>query len=293
MNATDRGLPVPFDVLGAIDGHAHLFNDDGYVERHIAEAERLGIRRSVVSGLGGAWRLLDNDGVLASAERYPERLIPLAFIQLGKDGPDAVKLAASRGFKGLKFSQPLFPYDDERAFPLYERAEQLGMPALFHCGVMAHARGVFTSADYMRPLRLETVARRFPGLRIQVAHLGVPEYEAAATLARIVPNIFVDMTGSTRGWRASKTPGDVASLFFWPTWHRKLIFGTDVRCELLEGTVRKHEQLLSALAPNREARVSVYRDNVLEFLGEIEREPYESVYMILDVEVDDSGGATP
>jgi len=265
------------DVPGAIDGHTHLFDEEGYVEEHLAAAERVGIQRSVVSGLGKQWGLLDNAGILEAAERYPDRLIPLAFVQLGEDKPAIVAEAKRHGFKGLKFSQPLFPYDDERAFPFYGKAEELNMPVLFHCGVMACVRGIRTSAEFMRPLRLDGVARQWPRLRIQIAHLGVPEYESATTLARIVPNIYVDMTGSPRGWYASKTSQFIRSLFHWNTWHRKLIFGTDVRHELIEGVIRKHIELLSTLDVTQEMKDSIYRDNAREFYGEIEREPYQSV----------------
>ena len=261
------------DVPGAIDGHCHLLNDDGYVERHLEAAERLGIARSVISGLGEEWGLLDNAGTLAAAERHPDRLVPLAFVLPGRDGPEAVLEAKRRGFKGLKFTRPLFAYDDERAFPFYERAQELGMPALFHCGVMAYLAGMPTSAEFMRPLRLDGVARRFPGLRIHIAHLGVPQYEVATTLARMLPSVYVDMTGNPRGgWYLSKTPQFIRSLFYWPTWHRRLVFGTDVRCELLEEALRIHTHLLSALSLTGEMKAAIYRDNAREFLGEITRE---------------------
>jgi len=260
------------DIPAAIDGHTHLVDEDGYVQKHLEEASRLGIERIAASGLGPQWGHLDNAGVLAAAERFPDRIIPLAFVVLGKDKRGIVSEAKRHGFRGLKFTQPLFPYDDERAFPFYEKAEELALPVLFHCGVISCARGVVTSSDFMRPLRLDGVARRFPGLWLQIAHLGVPEYEVATTLARIVPNIYVDMTGSPRGWYMSKTPHFIRSLFFWETWHRKLIFGTDVRWELVEGAALKHIELLSALDPNDDTKASIYRDNAREFYGEIERE---------------------
>jgi predicted TIM-barrel fold metal-dependent hydrolase len=262
---------------GALDAHNHLFAEDGYVERHIEAAERCGMRSTVVSGLGPQWGHLDNAGVLGAAESFPDRLIPLCFVQLGRDKAGRVDEAASQGFRGLKITQSPFPYDDERAWPIYARAEELGLPILFHCGVMAHLPGVYSSADYMRPMRLDGVARRFPGLRMQIAHLGVPEYEVATTLARIVPNIYVDMSGSVRGWLAAKTPEFLAGLFYWPSWHRKLLFGTDVRHELLAASVAQHTALLAGPGLSEGAADNVFRDNAREFYGEIQRPPYESV----------------
>ncbi len=261
----------------SIDSHNHLMAEDGYATRHIEAAERLGIRRTVISGLGAAWGMADNPGVLAAAERYPDRLIPLFYVRLGDDKADAVCQAKRQGFMGLKLILPPFPYDDERAFPIYEKAEELSLPVLFHCGVMAHAKGVITSSEYMRPLRVDGIARRFPGLRIQIAHLGVPEYECAATMARIIPNIHVDMTGGIRGWLVPKTPEFFQRLFYWPTWHRKLIFGTDVRFELLGQSLQQHISLLGQLSMGDAEAANMFRDNAREFYGEIERDPYKSV----------------
>ncbi|GAF95284.1 unnamed protein product, partial [marine sediment metagenome] len=208
--------------------------------------------------------------VIRAAERYPDRLIPLAFIQLGQDKPNVVAEVHGQGFKGLKFIDPLVPYDDVAALPFYEKAEELSMPILFHCGVLAWLPGQNTSSDYMRPLRLDGIARRFPGLRMQIAHLGVPEYEIAATMARMLPNVFVDMTGNPEGgWYTSKTSEFIRSLFYWPDWHRKVIFGTDVRSDLMREAVQHHQRLLSSFNMTDPMEEAVYRDNCRRFLGEI------------------------
>ncbi len=266
------------DVAHAVDGHAHLLAESDYVARHLDAAAACGIARSVVSGLGSTWGMLDNAGVLAAAERFPDQLVPLCFLVLGRDNANAVTMAKSRGFRGIKLTQPLIPYDDERAFPVYAKAEEVGFPILFHSGVMAHVRGVWTSTDFMRPLRLDGVARRFPDLRMQIAHVGVPEYEMATTLARIVPNIRVDITGSPHGgWYTAKSPEFMAGLFHWPTWSRKLVFGTDVHYRDLPLAISHHQRLLSALQPTAEQEAQIYRDNAREFLGERQGEAYRTV----------------
>ena len=61
-----------------------------------------------------------------------------AFGYLDLDGaaeqPDILK---EMGFVGLKPYKPHFPYSDERYFPIYERAQALRMPVLFHTGLVA------------------------------------------------------------------------------------------------------------------------------------------------------------
>jgi predicted TIM-barrel fold metal-dependent hydrolase len=264
-------------ITGVIDGHAHLHAEPDYAARHVDAALACGIERTVVSGLGKVWGGLDNDGVEKAAEAWPEHLIPLFFVILGQDGEEAAAAAKKRGFRGLKITQPLLPYDDERAFPIYAKAEELGLPILFHSGVMAHVPGVYTSTEFMRPMRLDGVARRFPGLKIQIAHLGVPEYEVATTLARIVPNIYVDATGSPNGgWYTSKSAEFLPGLLYWETWSRKLMFGTDVHYRDLPAAIGHHRRLLSAMSLTAEEEARVYRDNAREFFGEIEG-TYETV----------------
>ena len=106
----------------------------------------------------------------------------------------------------------------------YAKAEELGMPVLFHMGVIGGgldysithprrdaaaaqayqrmmamqdrmpARNV--SASRMSPLHLDTIANRFPRLKIIGAHLGNQgNYEYAASVARWRHNVWFDMSG--------------------------------------------------------------------------------------------------
>jgi len=275
------GGPFPWAIPGVVDGHSHIFCGDGYVERLLETADSLGISRICVSGhRQGAWNLLTNEGILAAAEKYPERLIPFAFVQLGDEGPEAVRQAVRRGFRGVKFIAPLVGYDDERAYSVYEAVADAGLPAHFHCGVVAYERGLAANSEFMRPMRLDPVARRFPDMPMLLSHLGVPEYEVATTLARIIPNIFVDITGNPRGgWCCSKTPEFIKSLFYWPGWHRKLIFGTDVRWELMGEAIEMHTRMLSALDVSKDMACAIYRDNFRRFVGETVEPPVENSEM--------------
>ena len=64
------------DVSRAVDGHAHLLAEPDYPARHLEAAAACGIERVVVSGLGPAWGMLDNAGVLAAAAAFPDRRLP-------------------------------------------------------------------------------------------------------------------------------------------------------------------------------------------------------------------------
>ena len=157
---------------------------------------------------------------LAAHERFPELIVPLAQIGLDEDGPDTISALRERGFRGLKITMPSRDYDDQAYYPLYERAEELGMPILFHTGIrggpidyllfhprdaaLAEAfsreheeggRGTTKGAARMQPIFLDTISLAFPRLRIIGAHLGYGLYDSAAAVARWRRNVSFDISG--------------------------------------------------------------------------------------------------
>ncbi|MDH7570590.1 MAG: amidohydrolase family protein, partial [Armatimonadota bacterium] len=114
-----------------------------------------------------------NDDLLPWLRRFPNRLIGMAHIRVvgEPEGADAVQRWYDAGFRGLKLICPDAPYDHPKYFPIYERAQLLRMPILFHTGWVAVAppgspANQYVRSEYMRPWHLDHLARRFPELRI-------------------------------------------------------------------------------------------------------------------------------
>ncbi len=184
-----------------------------------------------------------NQGVLEWIRKYPDIILGFALPGLSweVDGPGKVEQFKEQGFTGLKFIEPVYAYDDERYFPLYEKAQQLGMPVLFHTGYLAHPPGEpqpGISQDKMRAMRLDTIARSFPQLRVMAAHLGNPEYNVGLG----VINSFENVYGEYSGHSGSKFRETTLRKLFRPlpgadmadpeenqalTYFRKLCFATD------------------------------------------------------------------
>lgn len=81
---------------------------------------------------------------------------------------DQVDRIADYGFKGIKLHPAYqeFDIDGEKAFEVYQRAEELGLFLTFHCGMHWHRlRGV-------RPILYDEVAWNFKNLRFSLEHLG-------------------------------------------------------------------------------------------------------------------------
>jgi len=143
-----------------------------------------------------------NEELVAWMEKYPDIFLGFALPKLGVevDRPEAVDRFKEQGFAGLKFIAPSYAYDDERYFPIYERAEQLDMPILFHTGFLSIGsddgeRKI--SQDKMRAVRLDMIGRAFPRLRMMMAHLGNPEFGVGLDVIRCFENIYGEFSGAS------------------------------------------------------------------------------------------------
>jgi len=101
----------------------------------------------------------------------------------------AVKDLKLRGLKLSPPTQEFYPNDADLAYPVYEKAQALGIPIVFHAGMSWEPQA---KAKYGQPIYLEDVAYDFPDLNIVIAHLGWPWVEEAVMLALKYPNVYVD-----------------------------------------------------------------------------------------------------
>jgi len=127
-----------------------------------------------------------------------ERLIPFASLNPVTDpNPEKtlVRLVQGLGMKGLKLLPPYqyFYPNDAKLYPLYSKAQELGIPVNFHTG-----SSVFKNArlKYADPTYLDDVAVDFPDLRIVQAHGGRGFwYGIAFFLAKKHKNVYIDISG--------------------------------------------------------------------------------------------------
>jgi len=121
-------------------------------------------------------------------------LISIDFLQEPEEMVEEVDTKVRQlGAKGLKLhpiANAYFPWD-KKLWPVYSKAEELGIPILFHSGKFE-----LPSEDdsFGRPNQFEKVARSFPDLKIVLAHLGKGFYEESVEVAKKCPNISFDMS---------------------------------------------------------------------------------------------------
>jgi len=267
-----------------IDVHHHLIREPEYVDRLVEECDRLGIDKVCLFGVdvlpGNLFSAMNtdappappvtNDDVEQACSRYPDRLIPFGYLRLGRDAPGLVDQLHRRGFRGLKFSFPLTNYGDHAYYPIYERAEKYRMPCLFHTGMAGRwpTDGRYDlSVAGMQPVYLDGIARKFPGLIIIAAHLGNGYHLEAAWMARIHPNVYLDMTMAKTGWLPQKGPEFLRELLWWPGAYDKLVFGTDVHYTEMGYMLRFQCHLMEGLNISAESLSGFLGHRVARFLG--------------------------
>ncbi len=251
-----------------IDAHHHMTTAPGYVDDLLKECDKMGISKVfLIAPLqeGG------NSMLASELSRHSDRLCGFAIVDWEKDDPESLDRYREDGFFGLKFIAPPSNYSDQRWYPLYERAEDLRMPGLFHLGIVSRtakigaSQGPATKEDtlkprcvdsnMMRPIYLDTLARAFPTWQIIGAHLGNPWYEEATMSCRWNPNLFFDLSGSTL---KKKSPEFLSSLLWWTPYTRykdpeghyawqKIIFGSDVSFFEVRDVINDYEKLMAAL----------------------------------------------
>lgn len=221
-----------------VDVHTHIWQTpDQLGEMDLGDPPRLSRPRSarLPATSRSSWRsvpagdpdyhwsqsgAVDKSIVLAFKSRYLKAEIPNRFVSeyclrdpgklIGFAGIDPteriavteLKIAQSdlrlRGITMSPANQDFHP-TDSRAMKVYEEAERLGMPILFH------PAGQFTEAsklEFARPYLLDEVARTFPKLRLIIAQMGHPWIDETIVLLAKHSNVFADVSGLlSRPWQ--------------------------------------------------------------------------------------------
>ena len=247
---------------------------------------RLNIRKACLLGRRGeeGWA-----ATLAAHERYPDLVVPLAQISLDDDGPATISELRERGFRGLKITMPSYDYDDERYYPIYARAEELGLVILFHTGIrggpidylLFHprdaalaesysreheegSRGTTKGAARMQPVFLDTVALAFPGLRIIGAHLGYGLYDSAAAVARWRRNVSFDISGG----KIVRRHIVERRMIQHEVLPEKLLFGTDCDVTHMSREVTAWMEAFEQLGLSAEDQDKIFYRNAAAIFGE-------------------------
>lgn len=208
---------------------------------------------------------VSNDFVAAIVKRHPKRFAFFASVDPWK--PNAVeeleRAVTELGAVGGKFHpslQDFFP-SDERHFALWGKAEELGIPCLFHTGTSGigagRPGGQGIKLDPARPIHLDVVAARFPRLPIIAAHFGWPWHLELIAMALHKTNIYIELSG----WSPRYYPPELVREIGGRLQDRTL-FGSDY--PFIKPMRVLNE--LDALELKPEAKVKILRENAAQLL---------------------------
>lgn len=212
-----------------------------------------------------------NDKTAAFANAYAERLI--GFMSLHPHDPRALdeleRCKDELGLRGIKLGanyQNFHPLE-ARALAIYERAQQYGLPILFHQGTSPVR---IAPIRYAHPLLMDEVAQRYPDLKIIMAHMGHPWTVDTAVVIRKHPYVYADISGLF--YRAF---GFYEALIKATEWNvlDKLLFASDYPITTAAETVAALRQVNDIVAgtafprvPEEQLNAIIYRD-ALALLG--------------------------
>jgi len=229
--------------------------------------------RTVVFGgkakLSGLW--VDDTDIARYVSLQPERLI--GFLSLDPTQPgwqQELQFGHQElGLQGIKL-MPMyagFRPDDERLNSLWDYASRNQLPVLLHTGTTFISQAPL---EFTLPRLLDTVATRFPELRLVLAHLGHPFEGECVAVIRKHPNVYADV--SALHYRPWQLYNSLMLVQEYGVWH-KLLFGTDYPFttvnDSLTGLRSLNNQLEGTRLPklNTEAIEAMISRNSLQLLG--------------------------
>jgi predicted TIM-barrel fold metal-dependent hydrolase len=134
-----------------------------------------------------------------------------------------VYYANDLGLRGLKVAPIYQNFDpqDPKHLPLFQKAEQLGIPVIWHQGTSFVRPGPL---KYSNPIQLEDIAVACPDLRMIIAHMGHPWETECVVLIRKHPHLYADV--SALHYRPLRHYQAFLTALEYGVEH-KLIFGSD------------------------------------------------------------------
>jgi predicted TIM-barrel fold metal-dependent hydrolase len=166
-----------------------------------------------------------NDDTAEFVRAYPDRLI--GFLSVHPHDPHCLEEiergVSDLGLRGIKLGPNYQNVDPlgEKAFRVFKRAEELGLPILFHAGTSPDREA---NLDYAHPRHFDQVAVAFPNLKIILAHMAHPWQTSVIAVIRKHPHVYADTSATFyRPWSFYNCMRLAEE---WGVFH-KMLFGSD------------------------------------------------------------------
>jgi predicted TIM-barrel fold metal-dependent hydrolase len=149
---------------------------------------------------------------------------------------------------------------DKRLVPVYELCIKYDLPIVIHTGASSKKP---EPAKYNDPKHIVKVAKRFPTLKIVIAHYFWPKVEYCHELTKPYANIYFDTSGLANDEVIEETGLDKIKKVLTLTVEQRpnsVVFGTDyAMC-----SIKKHVALIESLAIRREFKEMIFSKNSIQ-----------------------------
>lgn len=145
-----------------------------------------------------------NDFVAECVRDHPDAFLGFASVDPRKGSAAvaelerAIRMLDLRGLKLHPSAQGFRP-DERVAYPIWETANELGVPVTVHTGTTGLGAGMPGGAgiplEASRPIHVDTVAADFPELQIVMAHPAWPWQDEQLAVLAHKPNTWIDLSG--------------------------------------------------------------------------------------------------
>lgn len=192
-----------------IDAHTHISSYTGK-GKTLPEVTKILLDEMKRYGIGYAVVIpdnIENDEKIASLDfvldltRQDKNFFALGSPQIIQRGAGEIakykKLLESGEIKGLKLFPGHDPYTpiDDRCQPYYKLLEDLDRPVVIHTGDVSSNPEIPNPLFYNDPKYIAEVAKKFPKLKIVIAHYYWPRIEYCYEITKGVSNIYFDISG--------------------------------------------------------------------------------------------------
>ena len=202
-----------------IDAHSHIGSFGGWaglemkIDDLIESMNLYDIEKTVLCGSGPE----NNDEVEAAYSKYPNRIIPLVYLN-PLDQENTIKTLHyyinEKNFKGIKLNPLKHAYvaDSEILNPIMEEADKLNIPVFIHCG----------HPPYSLPWSIALLAERYPNVKVIMIHMGHGHgvyIDASIKMAKRYSNLYLEMSGMPMSCKIKQAYKEVGS--------DRVLFGVD------------------------------------------------------------------
>lgn len=197
----------------------------------VMDAEGIGTAVMHAESEGGEDADLLNESLRRVLDAHPDRFVGVGCVDIGNPSPTALVTQTVRaqqlGLLGVSFQPAFFGLDiDERhLYPLYSRAEELGLIVAVHTGI-TYSR--MHPLRHERPELLDQVACDFPDLRLIACHAGWPWATEFAAVARRHSTVHLEFGAIAPKYVARPGTGWDAMFAMMPNLLRdQILYGSD------------------------------------------------------------------